>query len=84
MKYIHNKHSLNSSFIRNFRNRATSYHARNSDYQDLPMEHAQFLVSRKYIAPEELNILKNPSTRFNFNILETLAMLKEVKINIWI
>ena len=48
------------------------------------MEHAQFLVSRKYIAPEELNILKNPSTRFNFNILETLAMLKEVKINIWI
>ena len=43
------------------------YHARNPHFEDLPIEHAQFLVSRKDATTEELNILNNPLTRSNFN-----------------
>ena len=46
------------------------YHARNPEYQDLLIEHAQLIVSRKDMTTEEYDIGNNPIMRFNFNLLK--------------
>ena len=40
LKHIHHNQPLDSSLIRNFRNRVALYHARSPNIPDLTMEHA--------------------------------------------
>ena len=63
LRYIYHKQSLDARFIRKFRNRVELYHAWNSQYNDLSMEHVQLIVSRKDVATKEYNVLRNPVTR---------------------
>ena len=63
LRYIYHNNPRDAHYIKTFRNIATLYYARNLEYQDLLMEHAQLIVSRKDMTIETYNILNNPITR---------------------
>ena len=67
LNYIDHKQGLDAKFIGNFRKRVALYHARLPNFQSLPMEHAQQLISTHDISSKEYKVLCNPVTRVNFN-----------------
>ena len=71
LRYIHHEQPLSSQFIANFRRRVALYHARHPNFEPIPMEHAQQLLSSREISHKELEVLQNPITRLNFNNIYT-------------
>ena len=71
LRYINHEHPLTSQYIANFRRRVALYHVRNPNFESIPMEHTQQLLSSRDISHKELLILQNPITRLNFNNIYT-------------
>ena len=69
--YINHEQPLTSQYIANFRRRVTIYHARHPNFESVPMDHAQQLLSSKDISDKEVEVLQNPITRINFNNIHT-------------
>ena len=91
LEYIHHDVPLDSTYIRNFRQRVAYFHAKNPDFKELSISEASTLLDKSPITNEERKILDDPIIRINFNDMllkimsegsstwEALAFLKRCK-----
>ena len=66
LEYVHKDVSIDSTYIRNFRQRVAYFHAANPSYTDLTITEANSLLEMNPLSAEEHNVLDNPVIRINF------------------